>query len=174
MKKPISLMLTLVFLATLLAGCGTTTTSAPETIKETVVVKESVQVPVRETVVVKETVEVTGVAEKEAETATTTQEWELVVPEGVLAITPIDIAARIDTLEGKTVGLKWNGKPNGNLFLDRVAELLQEQVKDVKIIKFYEVETSTILQSASTEDAQRKAQLIATYKPDIVIGSQCD
>lgn len=102
------------------------------------------------------------------------REWELVNPAGVLSITPIEIASRISTLEGKTVGLKWNGKPNGDLFLDRVAELLTKQVPGVKIVKFYEVEPTTVPQSSTQEIAKAKAQIIAKYKPDIVIGSQCD
>ncbi len=102
------------------------------------------------------------------------QQWELLNPSGVLAIKPIKLAARIDTLEGKTVGLKWNGKPNGNLFLDRVAELLTKQVPGVKIVKFYEVEPTTVPQSPTIDVSKQKAQIIAKYKPDIVIGSQCD
>ncbi len=102
------------------------------------------------------------------------QQWDLVNPAGVIAIKPIELAPRISSLEGKTVGLKWNEKPNGNLFLDRVAELLIEKVPGVKIIKFYEVEPSTAPQTFHMEDAKRKAKIIASYKPDIVIGSQCD
>jgi hypothetical protein len=84
------------------------------------------------------------------------------------------LAARLTTLEGKTVGLKWNEKPNGNIVLDRIAELLTQQVKGVKILKFYELEPTTVPQSASQDDSNRKAAIIAKYKPDIVIGSQCD
>ena len=102
------------------------------------------------------------------------QEWELVNPAGIMAVKPIEIASRISSLEGKTVGLKWNMKPNGNLFLDRVAQLLIQNVPGVKIIKFYEVEPSTVPQSGNVAETQRKAQIIAKYKPDIVIGSQCD
>ncbi len=102
------------------------------------------------------------------------QDWELVNPAGVVKVTPIKMAARINSLEGKTVGLKWNQKPNGNIFLDRLAELLEEKVPGVKIVKIYEVEPTTIRQSVNMSDADRKAKLIAKYKPDIVIGSQCD
>jgi hypothetical protein len=84
------------------------------------------------------------------------------------------MAARINSLEGKTVALKWNQKPNGQIFLDRVAELLKEKVPGVKVVKIYEVEPSTIRQSVNLADADRKAKLIANYKPDLVIGSQCD
>ena len=102
------------------------------------------------------------------------QEWELVNPAGAIAIKPIEIAPRIASLEGKTVGLKWNTKPNGNLFLDRVAELLIKQIPGVKIVKFWEVEPTTAPQTQTQVEAKQKAQIIAKYKPDIVIGSQCD
>jgi hypothetical protein len=65
----------------------------------------------------------------------TAQEWTLVNPEGVIKIEPMKVNAHPATLEGKTVLLRWNGKHNGNNFLDRVAELLARDVKNVKIIK---------------------------------------
>ncbi len=138
--------------AGLLAGCSQT----PQ------IVKETVEIPVE--VIKKETVVSPSAA----------SQWELVNPEGVVSIEPMELAPRITSLEGKTVGLKWNTKPNGDLFLDRIAELLEENVPGVKIVKFYEVEPSTVPQSATHDDAKRKAQIIAGYKPDIVIGSQCD
>lgn len=175
MKRPKMVLSLLVLLAVVVSGCAPAAT--PEVIKETVEVIKEVPVTVEVTREVPVTVEVTKAAEQEApagEAAAAVQEWELVNPEGTLAIEPIEIAPRIDSLEGKKVGLKWNGKPNGNLFLDRVAELLEEQVPNVEIIKFYEVEPSTVPQSSGVEDAKRKAEIIASYEPDIVIGSQCD
>jgi hypothetical protein len=109
-----------------------------------------------------------------ASSAEKAQKWELVNPMGVTKMVPIKMAPRISTLEGKTVGLKWNQKPNGNIFLDRVAELLQEKVPGVKVVKIYELEPTTVPQSANMEVAAQKARIIAKYKPDIVIGSQCD
>ena len=89
------------------------------------------------------------------------QQWEIVNPAGVFKVTPIKMAARINTLEGKTIGLKWNMKPGGNIFLDRVAELLKEKVPSAKIIKFYEVEPTTVPQSANMGVADEKAKIIA-------------
>lgn len=37
------------------------------------------------------------------------------------------LAARPDSLAGRRVGILWNGKPNADLLLDRVAELLGER-----------------------------------------------
>lgn len=102
------------------------------------------------------------------------QTWELVNPAGVIKTIPLKMAVRINSLEGKTIALKWNQKPNGQIFLDRVAELLKEKVPGVKIVKMYEVEPTTIPQSANMDVADQKAKLIAKYKPDLVIGSQCD
>jgi hypothetical protein len=102
------------------------------------------------------------------------QDWQLVNPAGIMKVTPIKMAPRITTLEGKTIGLKWNQKPNGNILLDRIAELLKEKYPTAKIIKFYDVEPSTVPQTANDEQARQKAKIIASYKPDIVIGSQCD
>jgi hypothetical protein len=102
------------------------------------------------------------------------QVWEVVNPAGAVKVEPMKLAPRITSLEGKTIGLKWNEKPNGNIFLDRIAELLQEKVKNVKIVKFYELEPKTVPQTANAAEAKMKAKIIAGYKPDIVIGSQCD
>ena len=106
------------------------------------------------------------------------QEWELINPQGIIKIEPIKLAPRITTLEGKTVLLRWNGKPNGDRFLNRVAELLTKQVKSVKIIKMWEFDSSTVVNTSLTplplKVSKEIAQKIAKLKPDIVIGSQCD
>jgi hypothetical protein len=162
MKRQVGLLLALMLFTGLLAGCAPAPGAQP--VVQTVVVEKQVEVPVKETVVVEKVVEVSSPV----------QEWELVNPAGAFQITPLELAPRISSLEGKTVGLKWNMKPNGDIFLNKVAELLTAQVKDIKIIKFYEVEPTTVPQSANNADAERKAEIIASYKPDLVIGSQCD
>lgn len=119
-------------------------------------------------------------------------DWELVNPAGKINLKLVEVNPHPSTLEGKTVMLRWNGKPNGDLFLDRVGELLTEQVKNVKVIKLYEVDPSTadtergsgsgqpagqagvqpINQSAA--GCAELARRVATYKPDLVISSQAD
>ncbi|MFC2001020.1 hypothetical protein ACFLUZ_00760 [Chloroflexota bacterium] len=37
------------------------------------------------------------------------------------------MAVRPDNLEGKVVGLLWNRKPNGDVLLDRLSQLLDEK-----------------------------------------------
>lgn len=102
------------------------------------------------------------------------QEWELVNPEGVSQVTPMQLAPRLTSLEGKTVVLRWNGKPNGNVALDRVAELLAAKVKDVKIIKAYETNPEIAVISHTLEKSREIAKKLAAKNPDLVIASQAD
>ena len=105
-------------------------------------------------------------------------DWELFVPEGAVIQEPLKLAPRITSLDGNTIGLRWNGKPNGEILLNKVANLLKERVPSIKIIKFYEVERSTIHTEAPGPPAQSveaEAKMIKEkYKPDLVIGSQGD
>ncbi len=105
-------------------------------------------------------------------------DWELLVPEGAVIQEQLKLASRITNLEGKTIGLRWNGKPNGEILLNKVADLLKERVPSIKIIKFYEVERSTIQTEAPgppLQSIETEAELIKEkYKPDLVIGSQAD
>ena len=103
------------------------------------------------------------------------QKWDLLNPEGVIKIDPIKINLHPSTLEGKTVMLRWNGKHNGDKFLERVGELLKEKVKAVRVIKSWEVAPETVDPiTGSQERSQEFAKRIAAFKPDIVIGAQSD
>ena len=103
------------------------------------------------------------------------QRWELLNPEGVIKIEPMEISPHPSTLEGKTVLLRWNGKHNGDKFLDRVAELLAQRVKGIKIIKSWEVAPETVDPiSGSQERSKELMKKLAAFKPDLVIGSQAD
>jgi hypothetical protein len=101
------------------------------------------------------------------------QRWEILNPEGVIKIEPMEINPHPSTLEGKTVLLRWNGKHNGDKFLDRVAELLAQKVKDVKIIKSWEVAPETVDPiSGSQARSMALMKKLAAFKPDVVIGYQ--
>ncbi len=100
--------------------------------------------------------------------------WKLVNPEGVVVVKPVEIAPRINTLEGKTVALYWNGKHNGDKNLNRIAELLTQQVKGVNIVKVWEKNPETVGISGTAEKSAAKAKTIASFKPDLVIASQAD
>jgi hypothetical protein len=53
---------------------------------------------------------------------------------GDLERTPL--APRPASLEGKTLGLVWNGKANGDVALKRVGEVLQRKVENLTV-RFY-------------------------------------
>lgn len=98
------------------------------------------------------------------------QKWKLVNPEGVAVVKPVQIAPRLASLEGKTVLLRWNGKHNGDNFLNRVAELLTEQVKDVRIIKMWEAVPGS--NDYPMKDPHFQAAL--KLNADMLISSQAD
>ncbi len=100
--------------------------------------------------------------------------WELVNPAGVVKVEPFNVKSRPGTLDGKTVLLRWNGKHNGDVFLNRIAELLTENVKDVEIIKSWEVAPETATSSRDPNTSKELTEKLATFKPDIAIGSQGD
>jgi hypothetical protein len=103
------------------------------------------------------------------------QKWELVNPEGIVMAKPVNIAPRnLDTLEGKTVVLRWNGKPNGDILLNRLAELLSKEAPTAKIIKLYDIEPATASYGRSVDAAKAMAKVIQKHRPDIVISSQAD
>jgi len=104
----------------------------------------------------------------------TPQDWELVNPEGVIKIEPMKVNPHPKSLEGKTVLLRWNGKHNGDNFLSRVGELLEENVKNVKIVKSWEVAPWTAIIAGNPDKSREIVKTLAVHKPDLVIGSQCD
>jgi hypothetical protein len=96
-------------------------------------------------------------------------------PEGVVKINEMKVNPHPTTLKGKTVMLRWNGKHNGNHFLDRVGELLAEKVGDVRVIKSWEVAPETVDPITGSEERSREfAKAIGKFKPDLVIGAQSD
>lgn len=103
------------------------------------------------------------------------QWWEVINPEGVIRIEPMKVNPHPTTLEGKTVMLRWNGKHNGNHFLNRVAELLTEKVRGIKVIKSWEVAPETVDPITGNQERSKEvAKTIARFKPDIVIAAQAD
>jgi len=97
-------------------------------------------------------------------------------PQGspVAELGEIQLNPHPSSLEGKTIVLRWNGKPNGDKLLDRVAELLAEQAPGVNIIKLWETDPDTAVSSDNAELSVQIAAKIAALTPDLVIASQCD
>jgi len=103
------------------------------------------------------------------------QKWVVLNPEGVVKINAMKVNPHPPTLKGKTVVLRWNGKHNGNHFLDRIGELLIQKVGDVKVIKSWEVAPETVDPITGSEERSKEfAKAIGKFKPDLVIGAQSD
>jgi len=102
------------------------------------------------------------------------QEWELLNPEGVIKVEPMKVNAHPTTLVDKTVVLRANGKHNSDNFLERVAQLLAKEAKDIKVIKTWEAAPETYRSSQNPDSSKKFAEKVASFKPDLVIASQCD
>jgi hypothetical protein len=102
------------------------------------------------------------------------KELRLINPEGVVNIEPMKVNPHPASLEGKTVVLQWNGKQNGDNFMNQIAALLSENVKDIKIIKAWQDAPDVKIISQNPEKSRQLAQRIAAFKPDIVIAGQAD
>lgn len=104
------------------------------------------------------------------------QEWHLINPTGVIEQVSVDPAKRISTLEGKTIALRWNGKNNGDVVLDRLAELLSKKYPTAKVVKTYRdmAEQNVSKISATQDESMRITKAVASVRPDIVIASQAD
>ncbi len=102
------------------------------------------------------------------------QEWEVLVPAGVIEQVSVSPAPRITALEGKTIVLRWNGKHNGDVVLNHLAELLAKKYPTAKIIKSYETGPDLNKISATAAESERITKYLLSLKPDIVIASQCD
>ena len=101
------------------------------------------------------------------------QEWELVNPSGVIKQAQVEPAKRITALEGKTIALRWNGKNNGNVVLDHLAELINKRYPSAKVVKTYTDKSLNTI-SGTPANSERIAKAVAAVKPDLVIASQGD
>ena len=63
-------------------------------------------------------------------------EWEVLNPEAEYEISVEKIASRISDFNGKKVGLFWNGKPNGDVLLNAVGNLLKQRFQAIELVNF--------------------------------------
>jgi hypothetical protein len=101
--------------------------------------------------------------------------WELINPEGIVTVKAMSLNRHPRQLEGKKILLRWNGKHNGDLFLNRIAELMVGHIKGADIVKAWEISPDTAVAiSGSQERSTSLARSCASFKPDIVIGAYGD
>ncbi len=60
---------------------------------------------------------------------------EVFSPVGIADIKPVKPAPRLNTLEGKKIGLIWNVKPGGQYLLDEVEKQLSAKYKGVTFVR---------------------------------------
>ena len=89
----------------------------------------------------------------------------------VMAEKIANFSPRIDSFDGKRIGLLWNSKPNGDSYLNRVAELLSQRFPSSKVIKFYETHAA---ETANPDKKSEAALDIIAQNADVVITAQGD
>ena len=89
----------------------------------------------------------------------------------VIAEKITNFAPRIDSFDGKRIGLLWNSKPNGDFYLNRVADLLSQKFPSSKIIKFYETHAA---ETANPDKKSDTALDLIVQNADVVITAQGD
>lgn len=112
-----------------------------------------------------------------ARAAAPQQETELISPAGIVAVKQVEALPHNSSLEGKRIVLRWNGKPNGDIFLDRIAELLEGKYKTATVIRAYKENPDTGI--GAKEDiivggSEGQTKMIMAMGPEIVIAAQCD
>ena len=76
----------------------------------------------------------------------------VISPGGGQSVDRIDMAPRLDTLDGKTVGETWNGDFKGDYMFPMFRELFKERYPGVNVIPYTEFPSSTL---RSTPQYQR-------------------
>ncbi|MFH1650664.1 MAG: hypothetical protein ABID87_00955 [Chloroflexota bacterium] len=89
-------------------------------------------------------------------------EWEVCVPTAPSRAAAAATASRPKTLAGKRIGLFWNTKPNGDVFLLRIGELLKERFPDAELVKFFPGKADSAIgaPAAALKDAAEKSDVL--------------
>jgi len=98
------------------------------------------------------------------------QEWVLMNPVADVQIEQFKVAARIPDLKGKTIGLFWNGKSNGDVFLNEVADNLKAKFDGLKIVRIWEFKPETTTSYDTTMDTLK----FIAQNADLIILAQAD
>lgn len=82
-------------------------------------------------------------------------QWEVVKPVGASAVQSMDLAPRVDTLNGKTVCEVWNGGFGGEITFPIIEEMLRQRYPSVRVIPYSEFPLSTIAAMNASTKAER-------------------
>ena len=100
--------------------------------------------------------------------------WRLVNPEATIQLDARAVNQHPTDLAEKRVVLYWNGKPNGDIFLNRIGELFMDKIGNIKVIKAWEAIPSTKDTDPIHGGSRLTAGKLARLNPDIVIGAPGD
>ena len=96
-------------------------------------------------------------------------EMEVVSPLGRPAVEPTPLAARLDTLEGKTICEIWNGGFTGEISFPIIEQMLKERYPGVKIVPCSEFPLTTI----NAFWPERKTETLEAVR-NALVKHQCD
>ena len=86
---------------------------------------------------------------------------EILDPTGdVVAAGKVPFAGRLDTFQGKRIGLVWNGKPGADRLLDLLEELLQDRFPGVKINRYVTSNVANRLKPGELEGIAGKVDAV--------------
>lgn len=91
-------------------------------------------------------------------------------PVGDVDIKHLGGAIRLDDFSGKRVGLWWNGKPNGDIFLHEVARLLESRYRGMTTVRMWEINPATMTAYGVSGDNLD----FMVKSADVVIGALAD
>lgn len=98
------------------------------------------------------------------------QVWTLQSPIADVEIEQFEVADRIPDLNGKTIGLFWNGKPNGEILLNEIARELAARFSALRIVRMWEVKPETRTQFGNSSDNLN----FMAQNADLIIGASGD
>ncbi len=87
--------------------------------------------------------------------------YEVVSPLGEREIKWIDMAPRLDTLEGKTVCELWNGSFKADITFQVIRELLQKKYPGIKIVPYTDMPHHHLLENPGVTNAESEALITA-------------
>jgi hypothetical protein len=99
-----------------------------------------------------------------------TQKWTVMNPVGDVEIENLGGASRLDDFSGKRIGLWWNGKPNGDIFLDELARQLESRFSGMAAVRMWEIDAATTTAYGVPRDKLERMARSA----DLVIGALAD
>lgn len=98
------------------------------------------------------------------------QEWTVLNPVADVEIEKFGVADQLDDFSGECIGLWRNGKPNGDVFLNEVAEQLESRFHGMTTVRMWELNPATKTFYGVSRD---KLEFMA-HGADLVIGALGD